>query len=87
MRAVILVAIAVILVLTLIVIPHPSDNALGISVSQLGNGIKLHNLGTTDCVVFLRYPSGADQRIVLAAGETSVILNIPQPVEVSAVCK
>jgi len=45
MKVITLVAIAIALVLALIVIPHPSDSVLGVSVSQLGNGIKLENLG------------------------------------------
>lgn len=78
---IVIIALAIVLAL-----PHPLDNS-GISVSQLGNGIKLDNLGTTCCVVFVRYPSGADERIVLNAGESYLLRNRPQPVEISAVCK
>ncbi|MBA7472486.1 hypothetical protein ES707_07813 [subsurface metagenome] len=64
-----------------------SDNVMGISVSQLGNAIEFENLGTTDYVVFVRYPSGADERIVLNAGESYLLTNRPQPIEISAVSK
>jgi len=87
MKVFTIASIVIIFLAILLALPHPSDSVLGISVSQLGNGIKFENLGTNTCVVFVRYPSGADERIVLGAGQTEMLLNRPQPVDVSAVCK
>ncbi len=86
MKAIILVAIAIALVLALIVTLYPSNNVLEISVSQLDNGIKIDNLGNIDCLVFINSPDG-EQRFELAIDQSLVIMNISKPVEVSAVCK
>ena len=82
----IIASVVIIFLAILLALPHPSD-ILGISVSQLGNGIRFHNLGTTTCVIFVRYPSGADERIVLGARQVEILFNRPQPIEISAVCK
>ena len=87
MKKFIVIGIVIVSLSIALALSLSSDNVIGISVSQLGNGIKFTNLGTTDYVIFVRYPSGADERIVLGAGQIEILFNRPQPVEISAVSK
>lgn len=55
-----------------------------LELSRTGGWLTFQNLGTTDYVIFVRYSTGADERIVLEPGETYILRNRPDPVEISA---
>jgi len=60
------------------------QSALEISVTELGNGVMIENLGNVDCLVFVNSPEG-EQQFELAVGQNTTVAGISQPIEVSAV--
>ena len=57
---------------------------LEISVTELDNGVMITNAGTIACIVFVNSPEG-EQRFELAVGKNITVIDISQPIEVSAV--
>jgi len=60
------------------------EATLEISVTELDNGVMLENVGNIDCLVFVSSPEG-EQQFELAVGESVKVIDISQPIEVSAV--
>ena len=61
----------------------PQDT-LGISVTELYDGVAIQNVGSVDCLVFVTSPEG-EQQFELAFGQNTTVTGISQPIEVSAV--
>ena len=60
------------------------QSTLEISVDENDNGVVIENVGSVDCMVFVKSGEG-EQQFELAANETVTVTDISQPVEVSAV--
>ncbi len=73
-----------IFLLTLTSLSCISEATLEISVSETDSGVVIENVGSVDCVVFVRSPDG-EQQFELATGESVTVTNISRPIEVSAV--
>jgi len=57
---------------------------LEISVTELGNGVIIQNVGSVDCLVFVNSSEG-EQQFELSVGQNTTVTGISQPIEVSAV--
>jgi len=79
-----LLLICFIAVLTLTSLSCAPETTLKISVNEIDNGIVIENVGNVDCVVYVK-SSDYDQQIELATGESVTVMDISQPIEVSAV--
>lgn len=75
--------ICCILILALTGLSCTAEPAWDISITETDAEIVVENTGSADCIVIVRSPDG-EQRFELAVGKTAT-LDIPQPVEVSAV--
>ena len=60
------------------------EGTLEISVTEVDNGVVIENTGTADCIAIVRSPEG-EHRFELAVGENVTVINVSQPIEVSAV--
>ena len=58
--------------------------SLGISVTELDNGVMIENVGEVDCLFFVSSPEG-QQQFELAVGQNTTVTGLSQPIEVSAV--
>ena len=84
-RLLVVVILAIFLVVLLpLGLSCASQAELGISVTELDNGVMVRNLGDIDCLVFVNSPEG-EQQFELAVGQNRMVTGISQPVEVSAV--
>ena len=57
---------------------------MGISVTEVDNGVMIQDVGNVDCLVFVNSPE-AEQQFELAVGQNMTVTGISQPIEVSAV--
>lgn len=60
------------------------QTTLGISATELDNGVMINNVGSVDCLVFVSSLE-SEQQFELAVGENTTVTGISQPIEVSAV--
>ena len=70
--------------LALIGLPCAPEAALGISTTEIPDGVVIKNGGNVDCIVIVTSPEGR-QQFELAVGESVTVTDISQPIEVSAV--
>ena len=75
-----------ILALVLVGLSCTPEGTLGISVTEIDNGVMIENAGNIDCLVFVNSPEG-EQQFELAVGENVTLTDISQPIEVSAVSR
>jgi hypothetical protein len=80
-RLFLICCVAVIALLSLSCTP---ESTLEVSVSEIDNGIVVENVGNVDCIVFVGSPDSG-QQFELAVGERVTVMDISQPIEVSAV--
>lgn len=73
-----------ILALVLLGLSCAPEAMLEISVTEVDNGVMIQNVGNVDCLVFVSSPEG-EQQFELAVGESVTVLDISQPIGVSAV--
>ncbi len=86
-RLVTAVILAILLVgLVLSCLSCAPQATLGISATELDNGVMIKNMGDVDCLVFVSSPEG-EQRFEPAVGQNTTVTGISQPIEVSAVSK
>ena len=71
-------------ILALIGLSCAPEATLEISVNEVDNGIIVENVGTVDCIVYVK-SLDAKQEFQLAVGESRLITDIEKPIEVSAV--
>jgi hypothetical protein len=57
---------------------------LEVSVTELGKGVMIENVGSVDCLVFVTSAEG-EQQFELAVGQNRTVTGMSQPIEVSAV--
>jgi hypothetical protein len=57
---------------------------LGISVTELDNGVFIENVSNVDCLVFVNSPEG-EQQFELGVGRNTTVTGISPPIEVAAV--
>jgi len=82
----IIIIAAAILALALLVFLYAPEPNLGVSATDLDNGVKIENTGNVACLVFVSSLEG-EQRFELAIGQSIVVTNITKPIGVSAVSK
>jgi hypothetical protein len=68
----------------LIVLSCAPEGTLGLSVTEIDDGVVIENTGTTGCIATVTSPEGG-QQFELAVGENVTVTNISQPIEISAV--
>jgi hypothetical protein len=86
-RLLFVVILTIYLVVSLLVgLSCTPDGTLGISTTELDNGVMISNVGSVDCRVFVNSPEGR-QQFELAVGQNTTVTGISQPIEVSAVKK
>jgi len=73
-----------VLALALLGLSCGPEATLGVSVTEINNGIIIENTGTADCIATIMSPEG-EQQLELTVGESVTVTNISQPIEVSAV--
>ena len=61
-----------------------SQSTLEVSVDEADNGVVIENVGDVDCIVFVTSPD-SDQQFELAIDESVTVVDVLQPIEVSAV--
>ena len=76
--------ICCIAILAIIGLSCTPEATLEISVNEIDNGVVIENVGDVDCIVFVSSPEG-EQQFELATGESVMVTDISQPIEVSAV--
>lgn len=76
--------ICCILTLTLLGLSCAPETTLGVSVTEVDEGILIENTGNADCIAIVTSPEG-EQQFELAVGENITVTDILQPIEVSAV--
>jgi len=76
--------ICCILALVLLGLSCAPEATLEISVTEVDNGVMIQNVGNIACLVFISSPE-SEQQFELAVGESVTVLDISQPIEVSAV--
>lgn len=79
-----LLLICCIAVLTLISLSCTPQATLEVSVNERDNGVVIENMGSVDCLVFVSLTDG-ERQFELAVGESVTVMDIAQPIEVSAV--
>jgi len=73
-------------ILALIGLSCAPEARLEISVSETGNGIMIENVGSVDCIVYVK-SSDSQRQFELAIGENATVTDISLAVEVSAVSR
>jgi hypothetical protein len=73
-----------ILVLVLAGLSCTPDGTLAVSVTEIDDGVIIKNTGTVDCTAVVTSNEG-EQRFELDVGENVTVVNMSQPIEVSAV--
>ena len=73
-----------ILVLVSIGLSCAPDATLGVSVTEIDDGVVIENTGTADCIAIVTSPEG-ERRFELNIGESVTVTDISQPIQVSAV--
>ena len=70
--------------LALISLSCTPQSTLEVSVNEIDNGVVIENVGSVDCLVSVSSPEG-EQQFELAIGESVTVMDMLQPIEVSAV--
>ena len=84
-RLLVVVILIIILVVSLILGLSCAPQATPeISVTELDTGVMIENVGNVDCLVFVTSPEG-EQQFELAVGQDRTVIDISQPIEVSAI--
>lgn len=73
-----------IVALTLISLSCTPQSTLEVSVDEIDDGVVIENVGSVDCMVFVKSADG-EQQFELAANEAVTVTDVSQPIEVSAV--
>ena len=73
-----------ILAIALLGVSCAPEATLEISVTEVDSGVMIENVGNVACLVFVSSPEG-EQQFELAVGESVTVIDISQPIEVSAV--
>ncbi len=76
--------ICCIVALALISLSCTPQSTLEVSVNEIDDGIVIENVGSVDCIVFVTSPD-SEQQFELAIGESVTVMDMLQPIEVSAV--
>ncbi len=76
--------ICCIVTLALISLSCTPQTTLEVCVNETDNGVVIENVGNVDCLVFVTSPDG-EQQFELAIGESVTVIDVLQPIEVSAV--
>ena len=76
--------ICCILALVLVGLSCAPEGILEISVAGIDYGVIIENTGKTNCLVFVSSPEG-EQQFELAIGDNVTVIDISQPIGVSAV--
>ena len=61
-----------------------TEDAQSVSAMLVDNGVRIENVGDVDCIVVVTSPEG-EQQFGSAVGESVTVIDISQPIEVSAV--
>ena len=84
MRIAILICCIVVLgVLALIGLSYTAGISLGVSVTDIDNGVIIQNVGNIPCLVFVSSPEGV-QQFEVAVGKDVTVAGVAQPVDISA---
>lgn len=75
-----------ILVLALIGLSCAPQATLEISITEVDNGVMIENVGNVNCLVFVSSPEG-ELQYALVVGESVIVSDVTQPIEVSAVSR
>lgn len=75
-----------ILALILVGLSCTSGTTLGISVTEVNNGVMIKNVGNVDCLVSVSSPEG-DQQFGLSVSESITVTDMAEPIEVSVVSR
>jgi hypothetical protein len=70
--------------LALISLSCAPEATLDVSLTETDVGVTIENVGGVDCIVFVTSPD-REQRFELAVGESVLVTDISEPIEVSAV--
>lgn len=60
------------------------EATLDVSVTETGEGVTIENVGSVGCIVLVTSPD-REQRFELAVGESVLVTDVSQPIEVSVV--
>lgn len=71
-------------ILALVGLSCAPEARLEVSANEVDNGIMVENVGSVDCIVYVKSPD-AEQEFELAVGESKLIADIEKPIEISAV--
>jgi hypothetical protein len=70
--------------LALLGLSYTPGTSLGISVTEVDNGVIIQNVGNVACLVLVSSPEG-EQQFELAIGKNVTVTGISRPIDVSAV--
>ena len=70
--------------LALIGLSYTAGNSLEVSVTEVDNGVIIHNVGNVACLVFVNSLEG-EQQFELAVGGSVTVTDTTKPIDVSAV--
>jgi hypothetical protein len=76
------ILVCCVVVLVLVGLSCTPEETLGISVTKADNSTVIENTGNCGCIVFVTSPQ-SEQRFELAIGESVIVTDVSQPIEVS----
>jgi len=81
--AILICCILALVLLALIGLSYTPGISFGVSAIDIDNGVIIQNVGNVACLVFVSSPEGV-QEFEVAVGKNVTIIDISQPVDVSA---